>query len=116
MPEGLFGNIRSDMWPDADQYNITNSKLKFDFNNFNYDELITERNSLYKKIIEYEQYKKDGKIDDYLGLYDYSIDEDTAEVNYLYNLYAFSSISKRIADEFKNKLKDSGDSLYTFEE
>lgn len=97
------------MWLENDEYYITKDKLKFDFNNYNYDELIEERNTLFKKIKEYENHIKTGKIEQYLEKYeDDNIDEDSAMLNYLYNLYAFAALSKKIAEDYKKKVKSNG--------
>ena len=97
------------MWFENDEYYITKEKLKFDFNNFNYDELIVERDTLFKKIKEYENYTKTGKIEQHLEEYeDDIIDEDSAMLDYLYNLFAFASLSKKIAEEYKKNAKSKG--------
>ena len=97
------------MWLENDEYYITKDRLKFDFNIFNYDEPIEERNTLFKKIKEYEKHIKTGKIEQNLEKHeDNNIDEDSAILNYLYDLYAFAALSKKIAENYKKKVKSNG--------
>lgn len=91
----------------SDEFYIRKERFKFSFKNYTYEQLITERDSLYKKLLEFEKFKKkNGKNDDYelyFMKYNYRSYED-ADLDYLFNLYAFASISDSIAKECKKRL------------